>query len=204
MISGLYSVSAISRQRIGLFGGSFNPAHQGHVAVSEEALKRLQLDRVWWLVSPGNPIKSHDNLADLSARIEQAKQISEHKHIEITGFEASLPTNYTAQTLKFLKRRYKGVHFVWLMGADNLATFHTWQHWQDIFHTMPIAVFDRPGYHLKAMASPAAHKFKQYQVNQFAAKRLATKPAPAWSYLTHKLSPLSSTQLRHSEKNLKS
>jgi len=182
--------------RIGLLGGSFNPPHAGHNLISEMALKQLNLDQVWWLVSPGNPIKSHDNLLDLSNRIEQAGDVAHNKHIKITAFEAALPTNYTAQTVKFLKRRYGGVRFVWLMGADNLVGFHHWQQWQDIFMTLPIAVFDRPDYHLTAMASPAAHKFSAYKIPQTEAKTLAYKRAPAWVYLTHKLSSLSSTQLR--------
>ncbi len=182
--------------RIGLLGGSFNPPHQGHKLISEIALKQLQLDKVWWLVSPGNPLKSHDNLASLHARVNAAKQMKKNKHIKVTAFEASLPTNYTAHTIKFLKRRYHGVHFVWLMGADNLLSFHKWQHWQDIVMTIPIAVLDRPNYHLAAMASQTAHKFKRHQKDQRAAKYLANQRPPAWTYLTHKLSNLSSTELR--------
>ena len=182
--------------RIGLLGGSFNPPHEGHKLISEIALKQLNLDKIWWLVSPGNPIKCHDNLEQLSKRVAAAKAMATNKHIEITAFEAGLPTNYTAHTIKFLKRRYRGVHFVWLMGADNLLTFHKWQHWQDIFINIPLAVLDRPTYRLKAMASPAAHKFKPYQLDQAKARHLSTAKPPAWIYLTHKLSSLSSTKLR--------
>ena len=192
------------RQRIGLFGGSFNPPHEGHLNLCDLALKQLQLDQIWWMVTPGNPLKDTRELPSLLDRIVLCKELVTDNRIKITGFEASHKVRYTADTVRLVKRLRPRQKFVWLMGADNLATFHTWQQWQDIFQTMPIAVFDRPGFHLKAMASPAAHKFKQYQINQFAAKRLATKPAPAWSYLTHKLSPLSSTQLRLAEKNLKS
>lgn len=185
------------RARIGLLGGSFNPAHAGHRLISEMALKQLKLDKVWWLVSPGNPIKSHDNLASLKDRVKLAEDISNHRQIEITSFESSLPTSYTAQTIKFLNRRYPSVNFVWLMGADNLMTFHHWQHWQDIFMSVPIAVFDRPGYRLKAMASPAAHRFASFKLSQDASASLSNAKTPAWSYLTHRLSHLSSTALRH-------
>lgn len=187
---------ATNQARIGLLGGSFNPAHAGHRLISKIALKQLNLNRVWWLVSPGNPLKSHHDLADLEQRLQTAKHISNHNSIEVTAFEAALPTNYTAETIKFLKRRYPAVHFVWLMGADNLITFHHWQKWQEIFMSLPIAVLDRPGYHLKAMASPAAHKFYRYKLDQTASSTLATSKAPAWIYLTHRLSELSSTNLR--------
>ena len=187
---------ALRGTRIGLLGGSFNPAHAGHRLISKTALTQLNLDQVWWLVSPGNPIKSHDDLTALSKRIEQAKTIAQHNQIKVTAFEAAMPTNYTSQTIKFLKHRFKGVHFVWLMGADNLVTFHHWHQWQDIFHALPIAVFDRPGYRLAAMASPAAHKFRPFKINHSAVKLLPKSAPPAWGYLTHRLSPLSSTQLR--------
>lgn len=182
--------------RIGLLGGSFNPPHQGHLLIAELALKRLALDSVWWLVSPGNPVKSHHDLENLGARLRAARQLASNKRMVVTGFESALPTNYTAETVKFLKRRYPSVRFVWLMGADNLISFHKWQHWQDIFETLPIAVLDRPGYRLAAMASQAAHKYHSAQIRESAATGLPLEKAPAWTYLTHRLSPLSSTELR--------
>ncbi len=182
--------------RIGLLGGSFNPPHAGHLLIAELALKRLELDRVWWLVSPGNPVKSHTNLEDLKARTEKTKALIISKRMSVTAFENQLPTNYTADTIKFLKHRHPNVHFIWLMGADNLMSFHRWQRWQEIFETIPIAVFDRPGYRLKAMASPAVQKYRRFQIDAIAEKKLPLKKAPAWGYLTHKLSTLSSTELR--------
>ncbi len=185
-----------SGQRIGILGGSFNPPHQGHLNISTMALKKLELDRIWWLVTPGNPIKSQQNLMDLRQRIDAATELSNHPRIDVTAFEASLPTNYTADTLTFLKRRFPSVDFVWLMGADNLATFHKWQKWHTIFETMPIAVFDRPGFRFKALSSPAAQTYKSRRITNRHAIRLAHQYPPAWQFITLPLSHLSSTELR--------
>lgn len=187
-----------SGQRIGILGGSFNPPHDGHRNLSLMALKALELDRVWWLVTPGNPIKSHSGLAALNERVQAAEAVSSHPRIDVTAFEASLPTNYTADTLQFLKRRFSGVDFVWLMGADNLVSFHKWQKWKTIFHTMPIAVFDRPGYMMKALSSPAAQTFAQARITNGHAIRLAHQAPPSWQFISIPLSHLSSTDLRNS------
>lgn len=192
---------AASGQRIGLLGGSFNPPHEGHRHISEVALSVLGLDRVWWLVSPGNPIKSHDELEDLSHRLKAAADIARHPRISVTGFEAAMPTNYTAQTLQFLRRRYPTVKFVWLMGADNLLSFHRWQQWQQIFKQVPIAVMDRPGYRMEALVSPAAHRYRRYQIPEQAARQLLQKPLPAWTFITHPLISQSSTALREANKS---
>jgi len=186
-----------SGQRIGILGGSFNPPHDGHRNLSLMALKTLELDRVWWLVTPGNPIKSHAGLAALNDRVKAAEAVSAHPRIDVTAFEAALPTNYTADTLRFLKRRFSAVDFVWLMGADNLASFHKWQKWRTIFHTMPIAVFDRPGYMMKALSSPAAQTFSHSRITKMNAIRLAHQTPPAWQFITIPLSHLSSTDLRN-------
>jgi nicotinate-nucleotide adenylyltransferase len=133
--------------RIGLLGGSFTPPHEAHRAISLTALKRLGLDRVWWLVSPGNPLKDPSMLPDLEARVEAARRIARHPRIDVSGFTGG--SAYTIDLLAALKRRFPGVQFVWLMGADNLAEFHHWREWEEIFALVPIAVFDRPGYRLR-------------------------------------------------------
>ncbi len=187
---------AFPGQRIGLFGGTFDPPHAGHLAISQCALKRLALDRVWWLVSPGNPLKSPQEHAGFASRLAEARRFVRDPRIRVTGFEAALPSPYSAATIAFLRQRLPGVRFVWLMGADNLAAFHRWRLWREIFRTLPIAVIDRPGWHLPALASPAARAFARARLPEAAAPRLATRSPPAWVYLTVRLSPLSSTLLR--------
>ncbi len=186
--------------RIGLLGGSFNPAHAGHRHISLEALARLDLDRVWWMVSPGNPLKDHADLAALETRLHLAAAAAHHPLIEVTGFEAQRGTAYTAETLAFLSARTQGVHFVWLMGADNLASFHRWRHWHRIMQLMPIAVFDRPDWRYQALGSRAALSYAASQVPEGKARRLAVHTGPAWSFLSIPLSNLSSTALRKREK----
>jgi nicotinate-nucleotide adenylyltransferase len=187
---------ALAGQRIGIMGGSFNPSHEGHRIVAETALKRLGLDQLWWLVTPGNPLKVNDELPSLSQRMSAARLFARGPRMKITSFEATLGTPYTAATLAFLKRRHPGVRFVWVMGADNLATFHRWQHWRSIAAAMPIAVIDRPGWRLKALASPAAAALAITRIPEQHSARLATCQAPAWTFLTSRLSQLSSTALR--------
>jgi len=187
---------ALAGQRIGVMGGSFNPAHDGHLVVARTALKRLRLDRLWWLVTPGNPLKEHGGLAPLEDRMAASRALARHPAMKITAFEAELGTPYTAATLAFLKRRHPAVHFVWVMGADNLAGFHRWQHWRDIANQFPIAVVDRPGWRLPALSSIGAQAFARTRVPESRAAALSTMPPPAWTFLTTRLSPLSSTQLR--------
>jgi nicotinate-nucleotide adenylyltransferase len=181
--------------RIGLLGGSFDPPHDAHRAISVTALKRLGLDRVWWLVTPGNPLKDVSKLPELEMRVAAAEKMARHPKIEVTGFEGR-GSGYTIDLLKVLKRRFPGVHFVWLMGADNLTSFHRWKAWPEIFATLPIAVFDRPGYRLKAKASRAAQRFAPSYVDETDAAGLALLEPPAWTILSHRLSDLSSTVLR--------
>ena len=183
-------------QRIGVMGGSFNPAHDGHRIVAETAVKRLRLDQLWWVVTPGNPLKSNAELPAQAARMSKARSYARGPHMKITGFEAELGTPYTAATLAFLKRRHAGIRFVWVMGADNLASFHRWQHWRAIARTMPIAVVDRPGWRMKALASPAAAALRSSRIPEARAARLPALTSPAWTFLTSRLSPLSSTTLR--------
>jgi nicotinate-nucleotide adenylyltransferase len=184
---------AAPSMRIGLLGGSFDPAHAAHREISLTAIRRLGLDQVWWLVTPGNPLKPSSK-TDLETRVQAAKTAARHPRIEVTGFSAG--SAYTIDLLTALKRRFPGVNFVWLMGADNLTEFHRWRDWEKIFALMPIAVLDRPGFRLKARAGRAAQRFAPYMVDDSDAGGLALLLPPAWSILSHKLSPLSSTALR--------
>ena len=183
-------------QRVGVMGGSFNPPHDGHRIAAEAAMRRLGLDQVWWLITPGNPLKSHDGLSSLDGRMKLVEVFARGPRMKITGFERELGTRYTAGTLSFLKQRYPNVRFVWIMGADNLATFHRWQHWRRIAAMMPVAVVDRPGFRHAGLASPAALSLKRYRLPESEARALADKTPPAWMLLTIKLSGLSSTALR--------
>ena len=184
------------RMRIGLLGGSFNPAHTAHVEISLTALKRLGLDQVWWIVTPGNPLKHPSKLPSLPERVAAARKVANHPRIAVTGFPGEKGSTYTVDLLTELKRRHPAVSFVWLMGADNLAEFHRWRHWQRIFEITPIAVLDRPGFRLKARASQAATRFQGAHVDESDAHGLARLTPPAWTIITHRLSPLSSTALR--------
>lgn len=182
--------------RIGLYGGSFDPAHEGHLHVSTTALRRLRLDRVWWLVSPGNPLKDRSRLAPLADRCAQAARIAAHPRIAVTGFEAALGVRFTVQTLRYLVRRRPGVRFVWIMGADSLATFHRWRGAADIARLMPIAVIDRPGSTLTPVSAKAARRLSGARIPEAAAITLAGRRPPAWVFLHGPRSKLSSTAIR--------
>ena len=147
--------------RIGLLGGSFNPAHAAHIEISLTALKRLGLDQVWWMVTPGNPLKDPSKLPSLASASRPRETCANHPRIAVTGFAGEKGSAYTVDLLTELKRRFPGVNFVWLMGADNLAQFHRWRSWQKIFAAVPIAVLDRPGFRLKARASQAGTRFQE-------------------------------------------
>ncbi len=186
--------------RIGLFGGSFNPPHEGHVHVSELALIRGELDQVWWLVTPGNPLKDHSELAPLQERINVCREIIENPKIRITAYEAKHKVRYTADTLRLTKALRPRLNFVWLMGADNLASFHKWQDWREIARMMPIMVLDRPGSTLSYLSAPAAISLSRYRVDEDDASRLAVMKPPAWTFIHGPRNGLSSTQLRMSRK----
>jgi len=183
--------------RIGLLGGSFNPPHVAHRAISLFAIKRLKLDRVWWLVTPGNPLKATGGLHDLDARAEAARKMADDPRIDISCLESVIGTRYTVDTLSYLRRRAAGLRLVWIMGADNLAQFHRWQNWRRIASEMPIAVIDRPPQSFRALASPAAHALARYRLPENQAVRLAEQQAPAWVFLTGMKLNLSSTGLRN-------
>jgi nicotinate-nucleotide adenylyltransferase len=187
---------ATRHMRIGLLGGSFNPAHAAHMEISLTALKRLGLDQVWWIVTPGNPLKDPSNLPSVAKRVAAAKRVASHPRIALTGFAGDKGSAYTIDLLTELKRRFPGVNFIWLMGADNLALFHRWRSWQKIFAAVPIAVLDRPGFRLKARASQAGRRFQEFHVDESDASGLARLAPPAWTILSHRLSDLSSTKLR--------
>jgi len=182
--------------RVGLYGGSFNPAHAGHRHVTLLALRRLRLDRVWWIVTPGNPLKEHDGLPSTQARVAAAAALARHPAIVVTDFEEKLGVRYTQETLAYLVRRCPGVRFVWIMGADNLATFHRWRGWRRIADLVPICVVDRPSWTLRAGSSPAAAALAPYRRDESDAALLASRPPPAWIFLHGPRSALSSTALR--------
>ncbi|MEM9493538.1 MAG: nicotinate-nucleotide adenylyltransferase [Myxococcota bacterium] len=182
-------------QRVGLLGGSFDPAHEGHVHITLWALRALGLDRVWWLVSPSNPLKSRGP-AEIDTRLAAARSCIHHPRVAVTDIERHLGSTYTADTLAALERRYPGVRFVWLMGADNLVSFHRWEDWEGILCRHPVAVLARPGEQLRAGLSPAARRFARWRLPQSAAGRLGLCPVPAWVLLTGPMSGRSSTEIR--------
>ena len=182
-------------QAVGLLGGSFDPAHAGHVHVTREALKRFGLDAVWWLVSPGNPLK-RDGPAPLDRRLDRARRSMDHPAVTVTGIEADLGTRYTAATLDALREAYPGVRFVWLMGADNLAQFHLWDRWDEIMRTVPVGVIARPGQGMAARMAPAARRFAAARLRGRESARLARSDPPAWCFVNVPLHPASSTAIR--------
>jgi nicotinate-nucleotide adenylyltransferase len=183
--------------RVGLLGGSFNPPHRAHRAISLFAIKRLKLDRVWWLVTPGNPLKDNGGLHELEERAQAARALAADPRIDVTCLESVIGTRYTVDTINYLRRRASGLRFVWIMGADNLAQFHRWQHWQRIVNLVPIAVIDRPPQSFRALAAPAAQAMASYRLPENEAGRLAEMRAPAWVFLTGLKMNLSSTTLRN-------
>jgi nicotinate-nucleotide adenylyltransferase len=186
--------------QVGLFGGSFNPPHAGHALVAEIALKRLALDQLWWMVTPGNPLKSGSDLAPLAERLKLSEQVARNPRIKVTAFEAAHRLRYTADTLALVRARNPGVDFVWVMGADSLRDFHRWQRWRQIALTFPIAVIDRPGSTLSLLSSAMAKTFDYARVDEIDARRLARKKAPAWTFIHGPRSLLSSTAIRAARK----
>jgi nicotinate-nucleotide adenylyltransferase len=187
---------AFPSMRIGLLGGSFNPAHEGHRHISVAAMARLGLTRVWWVVTPGNPLKSHGELAGLDERIALARQVANHPCIDVTGFEAELPSPYAIDTIRYLQRRHPATHFVWMMGGDNLGQIHRWRRWREIFRAVPVLVADRPDCRHLALASPAAIHFRASLRPSTDAAALASARPPAWTYLTLPLNDCSSSAIR--------
>jgi ribosome silencing factor RsfS/YbeB/iojap/nicotinate (nicotinamide) nucleotide adenylyltransferase len=185
-----------TRRRIGLLGGSFNPAHDGHRHISLEALKRLGLDEVWWLVSPQNPLKSDEGMEPLAQRVARARQLANHPHIRVEAPELLLGTRYTLDTVRALKRIYPHAQFVWLMGADILPQLVRWLGWRELFAEIPIAAFARPGWSYAALQSAAPRAFARYRLDAGQARRLPAAPAPAWCFIPSRLDSHSGTAIR--------
>ncbi len=187
--------NACAGAKIGLLGGSFDPPHEGHVHITQWAMRQFRLDEVWWLISPGNPLKDRGP-ASMARRIEAAAPLIPRKTV-VTDIEVHLGTHYTADTLRSMKKHYPGVRFAWLMGADNLIQFHLWDDWRWIMEHVPIGVLARPGAQIKAGMSPAARRYKRWRVGRAASGRLAMKKAPAWALMTGAMSSASSTEIRN-------
>ena len=184
-----------SGMRVGLLGGSFDPPHAGHVHITHQALQRFGLDRVWWLVSPGNPLKAKGP-APLDRRMAACREIMQHPKVEVTDIEARMETRFTADTLEKLLSVYPDVNFVWLMGADNLVGFHKWDRWEWIFENVPIGVTARPGEHFKAEASLAAQKYSKARLATNLAKKLPSQKPPVWCLLEGPTVNISSSEIR--------
>jgi nicotinate-nucleotide adenylyltransferase len=182
--------------RVGLFGGSFNPAHEGHAHVAETAKRRLRLDRVIWLVSPQNPLKPAHETADLKARMASARRYADDPCMIVSDAETRLGSQYTIDTVRALKARFPGVKFVWIMGADSLATFHLWRGWTQIMREVPVAVVSRPWISLKSRFSPAALRFARFRRPAAEAMGLPNAKPPAWVFLLGRFNFQSSTALR--------
>lgn len=190
-------MTLMAKQRIGLLGGSFNPAHEGHIHLSLFAMKRLRLNKVWWLVSPQNPLKSKDQMADYHTRFEFAANLTApHPSIELSDIEATYDLHYSVDTIATLLQMYPHTDFVWIMGADNLANFHRWRQWEDIANALPIAIFDRAPYQLSALNSKMAKRFSKHRIDERDASILPRVCAPAWTYCTIPRHPQSATNLR--------
>ncbi len=182
--------------RVGLLGGSFNPAHQGHLHISRLALERLGLDEVWWLVSPQNPLKPTAGMAPHTQRMAQARTIANHARIKVTDIELVVGTRYTVDTVAALKAHFPGHKFVWLMGADILIEMDRWKNWRRLLRSLPIAIFVRPTYSFKALRSRAARRFGHRRVPARLARRLADMRPPAWVFLNTPTDPISATKIR--------
>lgn len=185
---------------VGLFGGSFNPPHAGHALVAEIALRRLRLDQLWWIVTPGNPLKDNSGLAPLAGRLAASEAVKPGPRVKVTAFEAAHNVRYTADMVALVTARNPGVDFVWIMGADNLRDFHRWQRWREIAATVPIAVIDRPGATLSFLSSKMAKAFGHARVDEDDAPLLARMRPPAWTFIHGPRSSLSSTALRNAAK----
>ncbi len=188
----------ISR-KVGILGGSFNPAHIGHRHISLLALRKIDLDEVWWLVSPGNPLKDHTELEEFTKRTAHANQISAHPRIRVKTFEADRGLAYSVDTVRAIQAAYPTTRFVWLMGADNLISFHRWERWRHLADGVSIAVLDRPGYAARALQSPFSQSYQAFRVDEADARLLPQLNPPAWSFLRGRALPISSTSLRRRE-----
>ena len=184
--------------KVGVLGGSFNPAHGGHRHISQLALRRLALDRVWWLVSPQNPLKERSGMAPLDVRYSKANSIARHRRIDVTSLELELKTVYTIDTIRRLKSDVSHVTFVWIMGADNLIEIARWKAWRSLFQYLPVAIFDRANYAREALSSEAARAFARARISDRNVSGLFAKGPPAWAFIRAELHPASATSIRRS------
>ena len=189
-------MAADGARRIGILGGSFNPAHQGHLHVTHQALDHLNLDQVWWLVSPQNPLKAADGMASLAARMAEARLVATDRRIRVTDLERDLGTRYTVDTLRALKRRFPQIRFVWIMGADLLMEVPRWKDWRELFRCVSVAVFARPTYFSRALSSHAARRFARHRVPAAKARGLADRRPPAWAFFRTRVNAASATKIR--------
>ncbi len=180
---------------MGLLGGSFDPPHAGHAHITREALKKFDLDQVWWLVSPGNPLKAQGP-APMQRRLAAARAVIDDPRVKFSDFEAQIGTRYTAQTIAALRAMQPGVRFVWLMGADNLAQFHLWQDWRVIMNSVPVGVLARPGDRISARSSKAARIYREVQIRGRNSQLLGGAQAPAWCFVNVPMVDVSSTAIR--------
>ncbi|MDG2187542.1 MAG: nicotinate (nicotinamide) nucleotide adenylyltransferase [Hyphomicrobiales bacterium] len=187
---------ASSNQRIGILGGSFNPSHDGHIKISEAALKKLNLDIIWWVVSPRNPLKKYDVLFDFKKRTSSAKNKLKTSKIIINDIEQRTGTIYTIGTIEYLKKKYPNTKFIWIMGADNLRYFHLWMEWEKIIKEIPIAIIDRPSSSLDVSSTIFANKYKKYRIDENDASYIINSKKPCWIFLHNKLNFNSSTEIR--------
>jgi nicotinate-nucleotide adenylyltransferase len=188
--------AAPRRLRVGLLGGSFNPAHGGHLRISREALKRLRLDQVWWLVAPQNPLKPKRDTAPFDKRLARAEAVARDPRIRVSDLEAHFGTRYTVDTVARLQARFAEIGFVWMMGADNLVTLHRWRRWEQLVRRLPIAVFDRDPYLYAALGSVAAHRFAEARRTGDEMAELVTVTPPAWCLLRLRTHPAASSAIR--------
>ena len=190
------SIGATSKQTIGLMGGSFNPAHSGHRLISELAIKRLGLNKVWWLVSPQNPLKSSAGMASIKERVQNAVKISRNPRIKVMTVESSLNTQYTVDLLKILSKRFSSARFIWIMGADNLLQFSEWKNWEEITTLVRIAIFDRPRFSLKSLVADMPRRFSGNRLREREGLLLKYKKPPAWIFFHSNLNHISATKIR--------
>ncbi len=199
-IDGAGHLPATAPARVGIVGGSFNPAHSGHLHISQLALDILALDAVWWLVSPQNPLKASTDMGPLQDRVAEARALAAPEpRIFVSDIERLLGTRYSVDTLNALLERYSGTRWVWIMGADNLSEVHRWKDWTRLFELVPVAVFDRPSYSFQALQGPAARQFQQHRVSRGDASALADLTPPAWMFLWSSFDPASATAIRDAQ-----
>tara|TARA_Y100000590_G_scaffold364139_1_gene422238 strand:- start:1778 stop:2407 length:630 start_codon:yes stop_codon:yes gene_type:complete len=191
---------ATNNQKIGILGGSFNPAHDGHIEISNHAIKKFDLDFIWWVISPKNPLKTYDRLYDFNERLDKAKSIVHNNKIIVTEIEQKIGSQYTIGTINYLTKKHPNTKFIWIMGADNAKDFHLWKKWESILGMLPIAIIDRPRSSLDVTSSLFAIKHKKYRIDEADSQMVFKIKKPSWVYLHNKLNDSSSTKIRSNDK----